>query len=358
MPTIHTATRLAKSLTKQLDPTALGDPDSPLDCFYADTFNVERRRCWVVVHDPTGYIVLLPGMTAGRVADVGRVLAKALLEQLAYDDIELPQELSARLRDHTALGRTHGNRRLVGNLNEARHTLDHHRAQHPSFATFPWVRIAGYLNTLLIKPPPGYAVLSRKPYCTAAEFIVAHLGQAAQPPTVHLPSEIALAIAAPEVSRADQYEAQQHFYGALESSGGREEDRFLQLSLKQDPRNVDALLVTLSHRPAREQTSTAYAHLVDLTRERLGDDFEIYRGGFWGFLETHPYMRARAGLAGALLKDGKWPSARDHYLALFDLNPNDNQGIRYVLAPLLLKNGELAHHRRLVAAYPGDVEAR
>ena len=47
--------------------------------------------------------------------------------------------------------------------------------------------------------------------------------------------------------------------------------------------------------------------------------FKQYAGHFWGFLETRPYMRARAGLAGTLLQakakaEGKYkgrkPTAR------------------------------------------------
>ena len=77
MPTIHTSAKLAKTLGKYLDKTSKGDPRQRFDCFYADTFTVQRRRCWIVLHDPTCFAVLLPGMTASRIADVGSVLAQA-----------------------------------------------------------------------------------------------------------------------------------------------------------------------------------------------------------------------------------------------------------------------------------------
>ena len=41
--------------------------------------------------------------------------------------------------------------------------------------------------------------------------------------------------------------------------------------------------------------------------------FKEYAGHFWGFLETRPYMRARAGLAGTLLKLGDEDAAIRHY---------------------------------------------
>jgi tetratricopeptide (TPR) repeat protein len=46
-------------------------------------------------------------------------------------------------------------------------------------------------------------------------------------------------------------------------------------------------------------------------------------------------MQARAGLAGTLLKLGDVDGALAHYRDILKLNPNDNQGIRYVLAGCL-----------------------
>lgn len=65
--------------------------------------------------------------------------------------------------------------------------------------------------------------------------------------------------------------------------------------------------------------------------------FEDYAGHFWGFLETRPYMRARAGLAETLWALGRHTDAINHLEAMLELNPGDNQGLRYVLASHLLE---------------------
>jgi tetratricopeptide (TPR) repeat protein len=59
-------------------------------------------------------------------------------------------------------------------------------------------------------------------------------------------------------------------------------------------------------------------------------------GHFWGLLKTRPYMRARSGLAQALWMAGHRDEAIGHYRELLRLNPNDNQGNRYLLAACLL----------------------
>ena len=65
--------------------------------------------------------------------------------------------------------------------------------------------------------------------------------------------------------------------------------------------------------------------------------FAEHVGHFWGIQETRPYMCARCGLAELLSEAGQHDEAITHYQELLQLNPNDNQGVRYLmLAELLL----------------------
>jgi tetratricopeptide (TPR) repeat protein len=84
--------------------------------------------------------------------------------------------------------------------------------------------------------------------------------------------------------------------------------------------------------------------------------FEKYAGHFWGFMETRPYMRARAGLANSLWQLGRKQEAVEHYLEMLGLNPGDNQGIRYVLATCLLELGADDELEQLLDKYD-DVTA-
>ncbi|MBB4265409.1 hypothetical protein [Roseospira visakhapatnamensis] len=69
----------------------------------------------------------------------------------------------------------------------------------------------------------------------------------------------------------------------------------------------------------------------------LGEEaFEEEEGHFWGILETRPYMRARAALADCLWEMGDRDEAVAHWRDMLRLCPNDNLGIRHVLAPKLL----------------------
>jgi tetratricopeptide (TPR) repeat protein len=85
--------------------------------------------------------------------------------------------------------------------------------------------------------------------------------------------------------------------------------------------------------------------------------FKEYAGHFWGFLETRPYMRARAGLAATLNALGEVDAAISNYRDMLRLNPNDNQGIRYELASCLMKSGDTETLKKLLKQYDEDGSA-
>lgn len=117
----------------------------------------------------------------------------------------------------------------------------------------------------------------------------------------------------------------------------------------------------------------AYVLLAEETAQSLDEALELYRKGveageralgkrvfsedvghFWGFLETRPYMRARAGLAGCLWDAGQREEAVEHYWDMLRLNPGDNQGIRYELMPRLIELGRDKEAEKLFKQYRDD----
>jgi tetratricopeptide (TPR) repeat protein len=81
-----------------------------------------------------------------------------------------------------------------------------------------------------------------------------------------------------------------------------------------------------------------YEQAVAAGERAIGKDrFEEARGHFWGIIETRPYMRARSQLANALWELGQPDAAIAHYREMLELNPGDNQGIRYLLLHALMQ---------------------
>ena len=85
--------------------------------------------------------------------------------------------------------------------------------------------------------------------------------------------------------------------------------------------------------------------------------FQEYAAHFWGILETRPYMRAREGLAQCLAECGRREEAAEHYREMLRQNPNDNQGVRWSLATLLLDLNCDDELNQLLARYEDDSSA-
>ncbi len=90
----------------------------------------------------------------------------------------------------------------------------------------------------------------------------------------------------------------------------------------------------------------------------LGEEvFAEEAGHFWGILETRPYMRSLEGLADALWALGEREQAIGRYRRMLQLNPQDNQGVRYRLAECLLHEGLDEELGELLGEYEDEASA-
>jgi len=153
--------------------------------------------------------------------------------------------------------------------------------------------------------------------------------------------------------------AQDLMYEAWETADNRRAVALAKRAIEISPLCADAY-VLLAERtsPQPENQKKLYELAVNAGEMALGPDgFREYAGHFWGFLETRPYMRARAGLAQALWAEGDRTEAVRHYREMLTLNPSDNQGIRYLLAACLLHMGDDAGLERLLKQQEDDGSA-
>ena len=123
-------------------------------------------------------------------------------------------------------------------------------------------------------------------------------------------------------SRRDSIEkAQDVIYDAWERATARSRIALARKALAITPLCPDAYGILAEEARSIEEARDLYARGVEAGGLALGrKGFEEYAGHFWGFLETRPYMRARAGLAGALLKPGDDEAAISHYRDMLKLS--------------------------------------
>jgi len=133
------------------------------------------------------------------------------------------------------------------------------------------------------------------------------------------------------------------------STHGRRRVQLARQALAVDPDCADAHVILAERAATLESTLEHYAKGVAAGERALGREaFERDAGHFWGITDTRPYMRARFGLAETLAELGRAEEAIEHYQALLRLNPNDNQGVRYLLLPKLMELGRDAEAARLL----------
>lgn len=80
-----------------------------------------------------------------------------------------------------------------------------------------------------------------------------------------------------------------------------------------------------------------YERGVSIGAEKfLSEEFLAqHKGHFWGFTETRPFMRCLKGIADSHFFLGRVPEAVGIWEQLLELNPSDNQGVRYDLMLVL-----------------------
>ncbi len=153
-----------------------------------------------------------------------------------------------------------------------------------------------------------------------------------------------------------QEEAQDLAFEAMETESAAQARKLVKRALALDPDCVDALVLLVQLDANSPKAAIAGLQKAVAAGERsLGANFFAEnKGHFWGILEARPYTRARLNLAEVLRAVGLEQDAIAHYEGLLEVNPNDNQGLRYVLLGSYLAQDRLDDARKLPRDYPGD----
>lgn len=115
---------------------------------------------------------------------------------------------------------------------------------------------------------------------------------------------------------------------------------------------ADAFVILAEQSGTREAELENYRQGVAAGRRAMGEEFfQESVGHFWGISSSRPYMRALFGVALTLDRMGQMETAVEHWLEVLRLNPNDNQGARYLLLSRLMRLGRDADAARLLKAY-------
>jgi tetratricopeptide (TPR) repeat protein len=152
----------------------------------------------------------------------------------------------------------------------------------------------------------------------------------------------------PSTAATPLEQAQDLIYEANEARG-RRQLQLIRRALALSPDCADAYVLLAERASTPSEARSFYEQAIAAGERALGPDaFTGPDRAFWGDVSTRPYMRARAGLAECLLGLRDLESAAAHFQALLQLNPGDNQGLRYRLLTTLLQAGRNADAEALL----------
>lgn len=150
----------------------------------------------------------------------------------------------------------------------------------------------------------------------------------------------------------------EYVYASQDARTARERKALAKRALELSPYCADAhVILAGAEKPDSDKALAHWQAGVAAGKAALGPDFERYLGEFWGFHETRPYMRALFGLAWALWLRGQRNEAILHLQGMLVLNPNDNQGVRYILAAWLIETERDDALATLLKTYRNDDSA-
>ena len=106
------------------------------------------------------------------------------------------------------------------------------------------------------------------------------------------------------------------------------------------------------------ETIEDYQRAIELFRTAKGEEyFEENKGHFWLIHETRPFMMHLLEQAMLFLKDGQKEKGVNQLKYILELNPGDNQGIRYILISQLLELNRLTEAEDLIDEFDEEYSA-
>ncbi|MBT2729639.1 SEC-C domain-containing protein [Bacillus sp. ISL-75] len=154
-----------------------------------------------------------------------------------------------------------------------------------------------------------------------------------------------------KVSKRDEERARNLIYDAYQSDG-QQRYKLAEEAVKLNPNCSDAYVILAEKTKSLEEAILLYEKGIQAGERELGKAFfKENKGHFWGLIETRPFMRAKLHYAEALSLIGKINEAILQYEELLELNPMDNQGVRYSLFVAYLDAGDTKKASDLLYQY-------
>lgn len=118
----------------------------------ADILYVNRKKCWLVIHSETRYLVILPGITSSDLKNILELFKKTFHDQLITDGVNVDFELVDQLIGTVRLCKTNNDRSIRGTLNQYKLDFDYWKDEFRTYENMPFMELCRRLNSLKQHP--------------------------------------------------------------------------------------------------------------------------------------------------------------------------------------------------------------
>jgi tetratricopeptide (TPR) repeat protein len=157
-------------------------------------------------------------------------------------------------------------------------------------------------------------------------------------------------------TRSIQGQAIDIAFAAYDESSSKKRMAMAERALRIDENCAEAYLLISEEFEGNPVMQAIYQELALIgATKNLGEKFfKNNAGHFWGLSETRTFMHAKYGLAVSLWKMRRQSEAIEHFWEMLELNPNDNQGVRFNLFDFLLIDNQIKQISDLLKLYPEE----
>ena len=154
--------------------------------------------------------------------------------------------------------------------------------------------------------------------------------------------------------KARREQADELFEQAMDSTSVERAMDLLDRAVELDPGHIDAWVELAEAEPDIEEAKVMLQTAIRHGRKELREDLERNRGMFWGLFHTRPFMRAKHSLACLYRDEGDLDAATEILEEMLVLNEVDNQGVRWELMEVYLRQDQVDEAEQLAARFPDE----
>lgn len=123
----------------------------------------------------------------------------------------------------------------------------------------------------------------------------------------------------------------------------KEFQKLAEAVIEANPKHLDAATAyALNASFTQKQKIKILVCLLKYSEQDIADIQEKYPGvGLWSLFDARPYLRTKESLALLYFQNGQYEKATQVWRWILDVNPSDNQGVRYLIPSGCIAAGKL-----------------